>query len=50
MGEHGSCSTDSTTSLAIGPDEAVLPDGFPIGAYRRAAEGGRELLAAYLTT
>ncbi|TYB98953.1 hypothetical protein FXF53_16700 [Micromonospora sp. WP24] len=34
------------TSLAIGPDEAVLPDGFPIGAYRRAAEGGRELLAA----
>ncbi|RKN21183.1 hypothetical protein D7147_10370 [Micromonospora musae] len=34
------------TSLAIGPDEAVLPDGFPIGAYRRTAEGGRELLAA----
>ncbi|TDC40578.1 hypothetical protein E1211_00215 [Micromonospora sp. 15K316] len=34
------------TSLAIGYDEAVLPDGFPIGSYRRAAEGGRDLLAA----
>ncbi|MER7442511.1 HEAT repeat domain-containing protein [Micromonospora avicenniae] len=34
------------TSLAIGHDENVLPDGFPVDSYRRAAEGGRELLAA----
>ncbi|MFJ6167157.1 hypothetical protein ACIQH6_18705 [Micromonospora orduensis] len=34
------------SALAIGFDEGVLPDGFPVAEYRRAAEGGRELLAA----
>ncbi|OKI44860.1 HEAT repeat domain-containing protein [Micromonospora sp. CB01531] len=34
------------TSLAVGNDENFLPDGFPVTDYRRAAEGGRELLAA----
>ncbi|MFI6264963.1 hypothetical protein [Micromonospora sp. NPDC051006] len=33
-------------SLAVGRDESVLPDGFPVTGYRRAAAGGRELLAA----
>lgn len=32
--------------LAVGYDEGVLPEGFPVAEYRRAAEGGRELLAA----
>ncbi|MFI7605884.1 hypothetical protein ACIBTV_12245 [Micromonospora sp. NPDC049366] len=34
------------TGVAIGSDEAVLPDGVPVAAHRRAAEGGRALLAA----
>ncbi|KXK60814.1 hypothetical protein AWW66_16945 [Micromonospora rosaria] len=34
------------TSLAVGYDESFLPDGVPVAEYRRAAEGGRELLAA----
>ncbi|PSK67513.1 hypothetical protein B0E53_00492 [Micromonospora sp. MH33] len=34
------------TSLAVGYDENFLPGGFPVTDYRRAAEGGRELLAA----
>ncbi|MFG3715018.1 hypothetical protein [Micromonospora sp. NPDC047730] len=34
------------TSLAVGYDENFLPDGFPVTDQRRAAEGGRELLAA----
>ncbi|WP_422735272.1 hypothetical protein ACN263_16880 [Micromonospora sp. WMMD729] len=34
------------SALAIGYDEGVLPDGFPVAEYRRAAEGGRALLAA----
>ncbi|RQX02891.1 HEAT repeat domain-containing protein [Micromonospora inaquosa] len=34
------------SALAVGFDEGVLPDGFPVAAHRRAAEGGRELLAA----
>ncbi|MER5456488.1 hypothetical protein ABT008_17030 [Micromonospora sp. NPDC002389] len=33
-------------ALAIGQDATVLPDGVPVAAFRRAAEGGRELLAA----
>ncbi|MGI5520311.1 hypothetical protein ACQEUX_05085 [Micromonospora sp. CA-259024] len=33
-------------ALAVGFDEGVLPDGFPVAEHRRAAEGGRELLAA----
>ncbi|MEU7678695.1 hypothetical protein AB0C42_28200 [Micromonospora taraxaci] len=32
--------------LAVGYDEGVLPEGFPVAEYRRAAAGGRELLAA----
>ncbi|MEO3769016.1 hypothetical protein [Micromonospora sp. B9E7] len=32
--------------LAVGYDEGVLPEGFPVAEYRRTAEGGRELLAA----
>ncbi|MFG1867011.1 hypothetical protein [Micromonospora arborensis] len=32
--------------LAVGYDEGVLPEGFPVAEYRRAAVGGRELLAA----
>ncbi|GGO31850.1 hypothetical protein [Micromonospora parathelypteridis] len=32
--------------LAVGFDEGVLPEGFPVAEFRRAAEGGRELLAA----
>ncbi|WFE99839.1 hypothetical protein [Micromonospora sp. WMMD964] len=34
------------SALAVGYDEGVLPEGFPVAEYRRAAEGGRELLAA----
>ncbi|GLZ61552.1 hypothetical protein [Micromonospora sp. NBRC 107095] len=34
------------SALAVGYDEGVLPDGFPVAEYRRAALGGRELLAA----
>ncbi|WP_229398931.1 hypothetical protein [Micromonospora okii] len=34
------------TMLAVGYDERWVPDGFPVAEYRRAAEGGRELLAA----
>ncbi|MGV9213941.1 HEAT repeat domain-containing protein [Micromonospora sp. RB23] len=34
------------SALAVGYDEGVLPDGFPVAEYRRAAEGGRALLAA----
>ncbi|MGA4727685.1 hypothetical protein ACPB67_09725 [Micromonospora taraxaci] len=34
------------SALAVGYDEGVLPEGFPVADYRRAAEGGRELLAA----
>jgi hypothetical protein len=34
------------SALAIGYDEGVLPDGFPVAEYRRAAKGGRALLAA----
>jgi hypothetical protein len=33
-------------ALAIGQDATVLPDGVPVAAFRGAAEGGRELLAA----
>ncbi|MEV4122950.1 hypothetical protein [Micromonospora sp. NPDC049645] len=34
------------SALAVGHDEGFLPEGFPVAEYRRAAEGGRELLAA----
>ncbi|MFI6236981.1 hypothetical protein ACIBD9_25755 [Micromonospora sp. NPDC050784] len=34
------------SALAVGYDEGFLPEGFPVAEYRRAAEGGRELLAA----
>ncbi|PYC65468.1 hypothetical protein C7C45_28475 [Micromonospora arborensis] len=34
------------SALAVGYDEGVLPEGFPVAEYRRVAEGGRELLAA----
>ncbi|MFI5929577.1 hypothetical protein ACIA3K_26885 [Micromonospora sp. NPDC051543] len=34
------------SALAVGFDEGVLPDGFPVVEYRRAADGGRALLAA----
>jgi hypothetical protein len=34
------------SALAVGYDEGVLPDGFPVAEYRRAAKGGRALLAA----
>jgi HEAT repeat protein len=34
------------TSLAIGYDEAWLPDGFPVASYRERAVGGEELLRA----
>ncbi|RGC69036.1 hypothetical protein C5N14_10835 [Micromonospora sp. MW-13] len=34
------------TALAIGYDERWLPEGFPVAEFRRAADGGRELLAA----
>ncbi|MBG6105280.1 hypothetical protein IW249_005694 [Micromonospora vinacea] len=34
------------SALAIGYDEGFLPEGFPVAEYRRAAEGGRELLDA----
>ncbi|RZT79083.1 hypothetical protein EV382_2279 [Micromonospora violae] len=34
------------SALAIGYDEGVLPEGFPVAEHRRSAEGGRELLAA----
>jgi len=34
------------TSLAIGYDEAWLPDGFPVASYRERAVGGEEVLRA----
>ncbi|MFF0155722.1 HEAT repeat domain-containing protein [Micromonospora sp. NPDC005203] len=34
------------SALAVGYGERFLPEGFPVAEYRRAAEGGRELLAA----
>jgi hypothetical protein len=34
------------TALAVGHDGSWLPGGFPVAEFRRAADGGRELLAA----
>ncbi|WP_431975509.1 hypothetical protein [Micromonospora haikouensis] len=34
------------TALAVGYDERWLPEGVPVAEFRRAADGGRELLAA----